>query len=510
LFHRLIRLLCAWLCRCEDRPAAHVLAIPDAAPPARPRHRGAIRPSVVLYLPDMVAPVDPSPEAVAQAFNAVPGWSKLVEGYGGTRQLAPRAAFGNPAELDKLIAQAAQNAERAGVIGYRPLDHRRCFLLPIPESTRRPPVDAYCQLRADLQRIGGRVYLSLPSRNAQPSDAYAGPASAATGVGIGIGARNLQSRASGRAIDGAGQWLVDVEKAWITISSQMQDLPTVLAVVQSGDLVDLHHGTAVAGMLLGTAGATSFAGLAPGVRFHRAPFLEVAGQPQPETNLAATILDAGIRLGQSPSGRGVLMLQQETWDSLPLETSPLEFAAIQTVAAAGHIVVQPAGNASQDLDTVSGFWFDASNNLVERPLNPAQAIATSGAITVAAGRSGLPLGTGGFGQLHPQSNHGAVVDAWAWGDSIATLGATLDATGSPVAVADPAGFGGTSGATAIVAGAVVLLQQLRAEADQPPLQPGELRALLRDPALGTAGAAQGPLQGVAMPDLVKLQQRLNL
>jgi hypothetical protein len=203
-----------------------------------------------------------------------------------------------------------------------------------------------------------------------------------------------------------------------------------------------------------------------------------------------------------------LLIEQETWDAMPIETLPLEFAAIQTAAAAGHIVVQPAGNGSQDLNGVTGTWLDPANAFVPRPLDPTQGGPTSGAITVAAAHSGRDAALGKLGERSPSSNFGHLVDGWAWGDSIATLGVTRNASGEAVAFADPAGFGGTSGAAAIVASAVLLLQHLRSDAAQAQLNPAELRRLLGDTALGTEG--QGEFLGKCMPDLGKLRLHLGL
>jgi hypothetical protein len=514
MVHRLRSFLCAWLQRCcgsaptGPGPGGGAgVGIADLAPPAS-RTRRPLRPSVVLYLPDVAESTDTSDAAVARALEALPGWPELAKTYGGTEQLRPRRAFTDSPALDQLIARANANAERAGVRGYRPLDHRRYFVLPIPAQTGKPPFDAYCELKSGLQRIGGRVYLSQPTRGAAASAAYAGAASAGAAQLGGIGATGLVSRHSGRAIDGEGHSLIDVEKAWITFSNRMQNLSAPHAAVESGELADLRHGTAVSAIVLGFGAASP--GLAPAARFYKAPCVAPSGSLDPEGIVAAAILAAGVQLSQPPMGTGVLLIQQETWDGLPLESSPLEFAAIQTVAAAGHLVVQPAGNGERDLDATSGFWIDAANNLVERPLNPQQSPATSGAITVAAACSGLDPALGGFGQPHPQTNRGALVDCWAWGDSIATLGATIDANGAPVAVPEVAGFGGTSGAAAIVGAAVLLLQHLRSEAGSPAplMQPAQLRTWLRNTELGTPGA--GAFKGLAMPDLARLKQHLDL
>jgi Subtilase family len=487
----------------------------ESTPPQRTSR--PIRPSVVLYLPAFVPGTDSSDEAVGDALAKVPGWSELEKAFGGRTQLAPRRAFKNSEGLERLIAKATANAERSGVKGYRPLDYQRYFLLSIPKGSGKPLMDTYCELKAGLARLGGQVYLSMPTRSAQASNDYVG---AADPLG-GIGATSLVSGHTGQAINGSGQWIVDVEKAWLSpggpVALQMVNLPSSVNTVESAELADIHHGTAVAGIVLGSAiNNTALGGIAPGARFFKGACLELTGSADPSQILASTILDAAVQLDLSPQGSGVLLIEQETWDAMPIETLPLEFAAIQTAAAAGHIVVQPAGNGGQNLDELTGIWLDATRAFVPRPLGPDPSGPTSGAITVAAAHSGRDATLGKLGERSPTSNFGHLVDCWAWGDSIATLGVTRNASGDAVAFADPAGFGGTSGAAAIVAGAVLLLQQLRAEANPAPpqtqthmpLNAGELRPLLRNAALGTTGQVE--LKERCMPDLAKLRLHLGL
>ncbi len=475
----------------------------DSTPPIRISR--PIQPTLVLYLAQAEPGADSSDAAVADALAKVKGWKEFSAGFGGTARLAPRRAFKDSPGLDELVAKASRNAQSMGVRGYRPLDYKRYFLLSVPSSAGASSADTYCELKAGLQRIGGRVFLSMPTRRAAATNDYLGSAQA---VG-GIGASQLVS-STNAPVDGDGQWLVDVEKAWLTPSDNFNSpvlaLPTSANVAESAELADIHHGTAVAGIVLGAAGQQAIGGIAPRARFFKGPCLELSGAADPSQILASTILDAAVLLSQSPRGTGVLLIEQETWDAFPVECLPLEFAAIQTAAAAGHIVIQPAGNGAQDLNGAFGLWFDPANNLAQRPLDPAQNGPTSGAIIVGAGCSGHDAVVSPFGERSPSSNYGRVTDCWAWGDSIATLGVTRDAAGAVVAFPDPAGFGGTSGAAAMVAGAVLLMQHLRQAEGRAQLTPAELRAHLRNPALGTDG--QGDLKGSFMPDLAKLKSVL--
>ncbi|MEO7402484.1 MAG: S8 family serine peptidase, partial [Burkholderiales bacterium] len=232
----------------------------------------------------------------------------------------------------------------------------------------------------------------------------------------------------------------------------------------------------------------------PSVDFYKGPCIEPGGTMDPSQILASTILDAVLQLEKSPRGTGVILIEQETWDAMPIESQPLEFGAIATAVAAGHIVVEPAGNGGQSLDSATGYTLDANGDWVARSLDPTVPGPTSGAIVVAGGRSGVGGST--LGDRSATSNFGNLVDCCAWGDSIAALTVTRDASGDPFLIDDTTGFGGTSGASAMIAGAVVLMQHLRAEAKNAQLTPSAIRDLLK---IGTPG--QGDLTGKMMPNL---------
>ena len=128
------------------------------------------------------------------------------------------------------------------------------------------------------------------------------------------------------------------------------------------------------------------------------------------------------------------------------------------------------------------------------------------AILVAAGGSGEG---DPYGELFPSlgnriisSNFGSIIDTWAWGDSIMSAIARVDSTtGAKTLVAG--GSSETSGASAVIAGAILLMQQLRQSRGLQPLQYPDLRTHFANPLLGTVGV--GDLSAVVMPDLAKLE-----
>ena len=93
-----------------------------------------------------------------------------------------------------------------------------------------------------------------------------------------------------------------------------------------------------------------------------------------------------------------------------------------------------------------------------------------------------------------ESNFGAAVHCHAWGDGVVTA----------LAQGWTNGFGGTSAASAIVAGVAAVVQGMHRAAHGTPLAATGVRALLADPALGTPQHTP-PMHAIGpMPDLRKL------
>ena len=173
------------------------------------------------------------------------------------------------------------------------------------------------------------------------------------------------------------------------------------------------------------------------------------------------ISDAIVAAMTSQPRPDVLLIEMHVGSlCLPVEVEPPSFTAIREATDRGIIVVEAAGNGNQNLDEI---------------LNPQD----SGAIMVGAGDAALPHNRG-LWDAGQGSNFGARVDCFAWGNGIATAGygglQTLGATRNYYG-----NFGGTSGAAAIIAGCVMLLQRLRIARTGTPLTPAEMRALLSNP-----------------------------
>ena len=153
------------------------------------------------------------------------------------------------------------------------------------------------------------------------------------------------------------------------------------------------------------------------------------GTPGPNASFPYGVADVGSQLGV-----------------VPAEWEPAVFAAISLATAIGRIVVEVAGNGSENLDAAvyrEDDW---------QPFVPGN---DSGAIIVG----------GGFTSSHRRfafSNFGSRVNVQGWGASVVTAAGTTGVTGGFLHFGDNAryatAFNGTSSASAMLAGASASLQ----------------------------------------------------
>ena len=306
-----------------------------------------------------------------------------------------------------------------------------------------------------------------------PKAAYQGYLSAAP---TGIDARWAWSMT-----DGAGIRFVDLERGW---TLDHEDLAAAGITVMSGVNQDYHgHGTAVLGEVVAVDNTNiGGVGIAPGATCRVVSQWRTAST----YNTATAILSAA----QGMSAGDVLLLEAQTdfngLRKLPVEVEAAVFDAIRHVTDAGIVVVEAAGNGGHDLDS----FVDAANRHV---LNRTSAdFRDSGAIMVGAANSTVPHSRLSF------SCHGSRIDCYAWGENIVTTGDGWQGTST---TAYTTGFGGTSGASPIVAGAAVLLQSWRKKRQGKVFSPALLRQAMSSANLNTASGNPASDRIGVMPDL---------
>ena len=297
--------------------------------------------------------------------------------------------------------------------------------------------------------------------------------------------------------DGANITIAQLEFGW---EPGHEDLPEVPLEPAWGSPTGQYsyHGNSVLGMLVGLDNDYGVTGLVPGAEVLLLSPYDEAG----DYNVAAAV-DAAVAL-LDPGDIVLIELQAYVLDTLgPVEHEPAVFDAITRAVAAGIVVVEPGGNGALDLDDpeLEG-WFDRE-------------LQDSGAIMVGGGASPM-------GGLEPRtwylngSSHGARIDLQGWFDHIVTT-ASSELADSYADLFYPDGdgaqaytsrFGGTSGASPMVAATAAVANSVAWERWGEPWAPLELRAALVQ--TGTPQPPEDPYLIGPLPDLRRLVRTWGL
>jgi hypothetical protein len=298
---------------------------------------------------------------------------------------------------------------------------------------------------------------------------------------LGIDARWMWTQPNG---EGSGVAVVDVEGGWrVTHEDLVGKTPTLIHGAQYAPWED--HGTAVLGEILATDNAVGVVGSAPAISNVRMSSIYDAFGVQHVTD-AMTAAVAAMSLGQ------ILLIELQV-NFLPVETMDDLLDVVRLATARGITVVEAAGNGNSDLDA----WTTPGG--LQRLNRASPDFVDSGSIMVGACVSTVP---------HDRwwaSNFGSRIDCFAWGENVTSTGyGDLDAGGGDADRWYTDTFQGTSSASPIIVSAAALVQSNYQAATGTLLSPGQMRALLSNPATGTAqGAGVAGAIGV-MPDLAAI------
>lgn len=273
--------------------------------------------------------------------------------------------------------------------------------------------------------------------NAQDSMDFSGQQAYLGAPPTGVNALAAAALPGGR---GANVRVVDVELAWLWTHEDLT-MPFTESGVSFDDQHWRNHGTAVAGVIRGRDDGSGIRGLAPDCLIGSS---SIYTRSLPEAIVdAVDHIEAGDVIllelqspGPNATGVGEFgYLAVEYWQDT--------FDAILLATASGRVVVEASGNGQQDLDSPDYHGlFDPDYR-------------DSGAIMVGAARP----------DLVPEffTNYGQRLDLHAWGREVVTCGYG-DLQGSEQGLPEEQWytdlFGGTSSATAIVAGVATDLQGL--------------------------------------------------
>lgn len=295
--------------------------------------------------------------------------------------------------------------------------------------------------------------------------------------------------------EGQGVGVVDLEQGWrLGHEDYAAKAPTLIFNANRdgvGGYVG-NHGTAVLGVIAGDDNTRGVVGVAPSIASLRAT-------SHFDGATALHVADAIVAAVPTMSAGHVLLLEVQRGAALlPTETDQGDFDAIRLATARGVIVVAAAGNGDNDLDA----YTDAAGRF--RLRRGHADFRDSGAIMVGAAES--PVVGGNAHDRANFSNFGSRIDCYGWGRNVTTCGYGDLTPGAAIDASYTGAFSGTSSASPIVVGAAVLTQSMYRSATGSMLSPGQMRAVLSNPANGTPqSAAVAGAIGV-MPNLRQIGQ----
>jgi len=292
---------------------------------------------------------------------------------------------------------------------------------------------------------------------------------------------------------GVGVMFVDVEQGWL---ENHEDI--VLNTLPSTGFnynIFQDHGAAVLGVIMMQDNATGGIGITPRVK----GYVISQWRPDGSPNTADAIISSACHLNFGD----ILLLEAQTYEGgsvnkfWPIEIEDAIYNAIRLATALGITVIEAAGNGNFNLKI--GNDLDVLTINDNKPLNPmSSGFKDSGAIIVAAASSTVPHTRINY------SNYGSRIDCYAWGEDVVTAGCLPGSSGA--AINQYTGkFGGTSSASAIIAGAAIAVQSITEANYSFRLSAKQMRDILSDESYGTQSANGHSVDKIGMmPDLKKI------
>lgn len=310
---------------------------------------------------------------------------------------------------------------------------------------------------------------------------------------------DLSAAAQTEGGDGFGIGFIDIEQGWNLHHEDLKDANIQLIPGISGDNhYFCDHGTSVLGEILMVPNDRSGTligglGIAPAASARVVSQWRTPNYYNKTDPKSFNTADAIVSAVSSMAFGDVLLLEAQDQDPFkvypgdwPAEIADGTFDAILLATALGIVVVEAAGNGTNDLNGYTTTPTSGTGKKIfdRNPIN--NDFRDSGAIMVGAGASatigavspsGLPKSAH---EPYASSNYGNRIDCYAWGENIYTTDS--DVTGSAASdnwYTSPPYFGATSGASAIVAGAVLIVQGLARGFLKYRLSPRALRQILQ-------------------------------
>jgi hypothetical protein len=373
-------------------------------------------------------------------------------GKRGSVRLLPLIESVEPGRLEELIEKAHRMDPEA-----RLPDFSSWFQVVTPEGLN--PERLVTALRKSEVVETAYVMRPVPP----PVDPSNDPLTASQGYlnaqPYGIDARYAWLFAGG---DGAGIGFVDMEQGW---NLEHDDLKAAGITLMSGVNHGFRpHGTSVLGEVLMVDNKIGGVGVAPSANGR------VVSQYRTPSSSSPNNVDAIVSAVASMVPGDVLLLEAQDLDPAgakswwPVEVADATYGAIVTATSLGITVVEAGGNGRHNLDQ----YTNSSQKRIFDRTSPD--FRDSGAIMVAAGSKAYPHTPAST------SNFGNRIDCYAWGDQVATTDTNDAGTDDD---AYRGNFSGTSSASAIVAGAALVVQGLAQARLGYRYSPKDLRQILK-------------------------------
>jgi hypothetical protein len=418
-------------------------------------------------------------------------WISLKKEYPGI-EIRPVFTKTEQENLKTLVKRAEKLNPR-----YKDPDFFRYFVIDVPKDSEPPTILKLLKSWKELKH----AYIEPVTVCANPLNNYGTNTSASSqnyldAAPMGISSKTVWSPTTVSGSDGAGIKFIDLETGWNLNHADLV-AHSISLVGTSTNLtpINIPHGTSVLGIVCASDDHNPCIGVAPN------PASVKVISPT-DTTLAGAIGTAAANLGYGD----VLLIALNTKDNhtgtdlyVPVEVTPLVRTTILTATSAGVIVIEPGGDGNLsssaiDFDTYQNAAFD----MILNPTDPAY--IDSGAIIVSASLSATSSLVPVTHEKAVWAPHGARVDCYAWGENITTINTDLAGADNTSVTS---GFGFSSGAAAIIAGAVLSIQGIVKAKTHCRIGPAEMRSLLKNSAYGTNLVATGTSTpfGIFMPDI---------
>lgn len=288
---------------------------------------------------------------------------------------------------------------------------------------------------------------------------------------------------------GAGIGFVDLEQGWKLDHEDLKDA-AIPAPIWGENRRAIDHGTAVLGIIAATAGNPfGGKGIAPAASANVVSILKPGILDRAFTALAILHAACAMLPGDLLLIEHQIYASETDFRTVPVEADLATFHVIRALTLMGIHVVEAAGNGTVNLDE-----FKDSRGL--EIFNTS--VRDSGAILVAAAKSADY-------DREPTTNFGSRVNCFAWGDGILTTWSNSSGTTSDYKL----DFGQTSGASAIVAGAAILLLSWRKQTTGTTFSVRQLRELLSDSTLNTPSKDRFKDRIGYMPNLMAIRNNIE-